>query len=203
MGDRTDDRCRVCRDVRPHTVAATDPDGRPARVVCDTCGSHHNWRGGDPARVAPAGAASVVPEVGPRLRHPTADEGQVTGGAGERLAGLEALLRQVLREEAGLTPVAPAARWEGGTLVLRPGRPGLAEKEIPIDVFFQKIVMLRNRLRTLEQQVNASDLPASSKLKVQAYITACYGTLTTFNVLFAEREDGFAGARRETPRTGS
>ena len=107
---------------------------------------------------------------------------------------LELLLRRIIREEAGVTPVVPADKWRGGTMVLRPGAPGLQEKSIPIDALFHKIVMIRNRLRTLEQQVNASDLADDAKVKLQSYITGCYGSLTTFNVLFAEEDDQFSGA---------
>jgi hypothetical protein len=107
---------------------------------------------------------------------------------------LEKVLRRVIREEAGLTPVAPADKWRGGQLVLRPGKPGVQEKAWPIETFFHKVVMLRNRLRTLEQQVNASDLPEDQKLKLQTYVTGCYGSLTSFNVLFAAEEDQFRGA---------
>ena len=107
---------------------------------------------------------------------------------------LESMLRRVIREEAGLTPAAPAEKWRGGELVLRPGREGVAEKVWPIDKFFQKVVMLRNRLRTLEQQLNAADLPEPLKLKLQSYVTGCYGTLTSFNVLFADDDDRFRGA---------
>ena len=70
---------------------------------------------------------------------------------------LELLLRRIIREETGITPVVPAEKWRGGTLVLRPGTPDLQEKSWPIETFFHKIVMLRNRLRTLEQQVNAAE----------------------------------------------
>ena len=104
------------------------------------------------------------------------------------------LLRRVIREEAGLTPVAPAAKWRGGTLVLRPGAAGLQEKSWPIETFFHKIVMVRNRLRTLEQQVNASDLPDEVKIKLQGYVSGCYGSLTSFNVLFADEDDQFKGS---------
>jgi hypothetical protein len=110
---------------------------------------------------------------------------------------LEATIRRIIREETGLTPVAPAEKWRGGQLVLKPGKPGVQEKAMPIDTFFNKIVMLRNRLRTLEQQVNASDLPDDQKLKVQGYITGCYGSLTSFNVLFAEEDDRFVGTSSE------
>ena len=107
---------------------------------------------------------------------------------------LESLLRRVIREEAGLTPVSPAPRWRGGQLVLRPASASLQEKAWPIEGFFHKIVMLRNRLRTLEQQVNASALPEDEKMKLQGYVTACYGTLTSFNILFADPEDHFKGS---------
>jgi hypothetical protein len=93
--------------------------------------------------------------------------------------------------------VAPAEKWRGGELVLRPGKPGLQDKTVPIESFFNKIVMLRNRLRTLEQQVNASDLPDDQKLKLQGYITGCYGSLTSFNVLFADDADKFVGTGGE------
>ncbi len=107
---------------------------------------------------------------------------------------LELLLRRIIREEAGVTLVTPAAKWRGGTLVLRPGTPGLQEKSWPIESFFHKVVMLRNRLRTLEQLVNASELPDDVKVKLQAYVSGCYGTLTSFNVLFAEASDQFKGS---------
>ena len=116
------------------------------------------------------------------------DEGQGSG------PDFEMMLRRVLREELGLGPVVPADRWRDGELTLRPGRPGLAEKTWPIETFFHKIVMLRNRLRVLEQQINASGLPVDEKVKLQSYITACYGTLTSFNILFADEEDRFKGS---------
>ncbi len=111
---------------------------------------------------------------------------------------LELLLRRIIREETGLTPATPADKWRGGHLVLRPGNPALQEKSWPIETFFNKIVMLRNRLRTLEQQVNGSDLPDDMKIKIQGYITASYGSLTSFNVLFADEGDQFKGAGRDT-----
>ena len=104
------------------------------------------------------------------------------------------LLRRIIREETGLTGVTPADKWRGGTIVLRPGKPGLQEKTLPIDTFFHKVVMLRNRLRTLEQQLNASEIPDDAKVKMQTYITGCYGSLTSFNVLFADEDDQFKGS---------
>ena len=107
---------------------------------------------------------------------------------------LELLLRRIIREEIGLTPVAPAEKWRGGHLVLRPGREGVQEKKWPVESFFHKIVMVRNRLRVLEQQINGADLQEDLKIKLQGYITACYGSLTSFNVLFADEADHFRGS---------
>ena len=109
----------------------------------------------------------------------------------------ELLLRRIIREESGLTSAAPAEKWRGGTLVLKPGTPGLQDKSWPIETFFHKVVMLRNRLRTLEQHVNAADLPDDVKVKLQSYITGCYGSLTSFNVLFADEDDQFKGSSTE------
>jgi hypothetical protein len=113
--------------------------------------------------------------------------------AASSTADLELLLRRIIREEAGVSIVPPADKWRGGALVLRPGTPGLQEKSWPIETFFHKIVMLRNRLRTLEQHINAAEMPDDIKVKLQAYITGCYGSLTSFNVLFSEDEDQFKG----------
>ena len=107
---------------------------------------------------------------------------------------LELLLRRIIREETGLTAIVPAEKWRGGTLVLRPGTAGLQDKSWPIETFFHKIVMLRNRLRTLEQQVNAAEMPDDAKVRLQSYITGCYGSLTSFNVLFADEDDQFKGS---------
>jgi hypothetical protein len=131
---------------------------------------------------------------------PLVDDNESSAPESIRLEGelmsidIENLLRRIIREEIGLTPVTPADRWRGGELVLRPGREGLQEKSLPIETFFRKIVMLRNRLRVLEQHINGSDLPDDQKIKLQGYITGCYGTLTTFNVLFADDDDRFQGA---------
>jgi hypothetical protein len=110
---------------------------------------------------------------------------------------LEMLLRRIIREEAGISAVPPAEKWRGGTVALRPGNPALQEKTLPIETFFSKIVMVRNRLRTLEQQVNAAELPPDVKVKLQGYISGCYGSLTSFNVLFAEESDQFKGSGGE------
>jgi len=111
---------------------------------------------------------------------------------------LERLLRRIIREETGISSVVPADKWRGGSIVLRPGTAGLQEKSWPIETFFHKVVMLRNRLRTLEQHVNASDLPDDVKVKLQTYVSGCYGSLTSFNVLFADDDDQFKGGGDQT-----
>lgn len=94
------------------------------------------------------------------------------------------------------THVELGDRWDGGTLVLKPGDDGLAAKELPIETFFHKIVMVRDRLRLLGQNINShKKLSDEDKVHLQQYITRMYGSLTTFNVLFASKNDHFVGER--------
>ncbi|MBN2743000.1 MAG: hypothetical protein JXR39_03805 [Marinilabiliaceae bacterium] len=93
-------------------------------------------------------------------------------------------------------PMAP--RWVGGSLIIKAAGDDLQPKEIPIDTFFHKIVMLRDRLRVLEQNINSHEkLTDEEKVQMQQYITRAYGSLTTFNVLFADKKDHFVGAKKE------
>jgi hypothetical protein len=216
-GESIEDYCRACKTDRIHTVMAADSQGQPIRVVCDYCRSEHNYRGGprigSSSTVSARGGASAgaiggsasAPAPPSRDRRsdplvrapfPLVSERERTTPAmsSNSSADLEMLLRRVIREETGVTAVTPAERWRGGTLVLRPGTQGLQEKSWPIETFFHKVVMLRNRLRTLEQQLNASELPDDVKVKLQAYITGCYGSLTSFNILFADEDDQFKGS---------
>jgi hypothetical protein len=197
-GESLEDFCRACKNDRLHTVVVVDADGRPIRVACGYCHSEHNYRGGP--KVALSGAPRT-PEPGARRPPPERAPFPIVADR-ERIASpmtvsgtddLEQLLRRIIREEAGIAPVVPADRWRGGLLVLRPGTPGLQEKSWPIETFFHKVVMLRNRLRTLEQHVNASDLSDDLKVKLQTYVSGCYGSLTSFNVLFADPDDQFKG----------
>jgi hypothetical protein len=203
-GETIEDYCRACKTDRMHTVIASDPEGRPIRVGCGYCHSEHNYRGGP--RVESAGApitAGSAPRSSRRMSSSSHEPFPVVADR-ERIAppmsvdqndgDLEIMLRRIIREECGISAVAPADKWRGGSLVLRPGTAGLQEKSWPIETFFHKVVMLRNRLRTLEQQVNAAELPDDVKVKLQGYISGCYGSLTSFNVLFADEDDQFKGA---------
>jgi hypothetical protein len=202
-GQSVEDHCRQCHEDRTHTVIVVDAHAQPLRVACDYCRSEHNFRGGP--RNAPratesprATDLSTVAQSAKVEGTESSDKEFVTKTPSMNQRPIdddfEATIRRIIREETGLTPVAPAEKWRGGQLVLRPGKPGVQEKSWPIDSFFHKVVMLRNRLRTLEQQINASDLPDDQKLKIQSYITGCYGSLTSFNVLFADDDDRFVGA---------
>jgi len=207
-GDEVEDLCRACKTDRSHTVIVADNAGWPLRVQCGFCQSQHNYRGGPRtipnsqgpnAQTLPTTNSQSLtrPNVQTSGAFPLVSDRERTAppmSLQDRSEDLELLLRRIIREEAGVTPVIPAAKWRGGTMVLKPGAPGLQEKTWPIETFFHKVVMLRNRLRTLEQQVNASDLPEDVKVKLQSYVSGCYGSLTSFNVLFADENDQFKGS---------
>ncbi|AWA30769.1 hypothetical protein HYN48_12150 [Flavobacterium magnum] len=112
------------------------------------------------------------------------------------LYDVERSLRDILKKWSGIGEnVAIADKWKGGKMVLEPGQGGLAAKDIPIDTFFHKIIMVRDRLRVMEQKINASNLEEIEKIDLQQYITKIYGSLTTFNVLFKSNSDYFVGEK--------
>ena len=115
----------------------------------------------------------------------------------ETQSDTEKSLLKILRLWGGITEQVPLGeKWIKGTMLLQPFDKSLKPKEIPIDDFFHKIVMLRDRLRVLEQNINSNKkLSDEEKVNIQQYITRCYGSLTTFNVLFKNKEQWFAGEK--------
>ncbi len=111
------------------------------------------------------------------------------------IGDVEKMLVQILRRWTDVGEVVPLGKkWHGGTLLLQPANKDLKPKEIPIEAFFHKIVMVRDRLRVMEQQINKqTGISDEEKVNLQQYITRIYGSLTTFNVLFVDPEDGFKG----------
>ena len=109
----------------------------------------------------------------------------------------EKSLMKILRNFSDITEEVPLGdRWEDGTMILKPADENLKSKEIPIVTFFHKIVMVRDRLRVMEQRINSSKLSDEEKINLQQYITRIYGSLTTFNVLFKYKEDQFTGDKK-------
>ncbi len=109
---------------------------------------------------------------------------------------VEKSLKALLQRYSDIGPaVAIADKWRGGKLIMDPGQPGVQGKEVPIDAFFHKIVMVRDRVRVMEQKINASKLEETDKIELQQYITRIYGSLTTFNVLFKGTADYFVGEK--------
>ncbi len=126
------------------------------------------------------------------------DAGEGGGGGSQiSLADLEKVFSQVLRRYADFPEeVEMGDRWKKGMMILKPGTDTLRPKEIPIDMFFKKIVLVRDRLRVMEARINANEnLAEEEKVNLQQYITRIYGSLTTFNVLFKHKEQQFVGER--------
>ncbi|MCM2301174.1 MAG: hypothetical protein NDI80_00975 [Flavobacteriaceae bacterium] len=106
---------------------------------------------------------------------------------------VEKSLRNILQKYSDISEIVPIAdKWKGGKMILEPGT-ATQNKEIPIDIFFHKIIMVRDRIRVMEQKINASKLDESEKIELQQYITRIYGSLTTFNVLFKLQDQYFVG----------
>lgn len=110
----------------------------------------------------------------------------------------EQALIKILKHYNGIEKeVKLGDKWTNGVLILKPNEDGLKSKEIPMEAFFHKIVMVRDRLRVMEQRINSSkNLNDEEKVNLQQYLTRIYGSLTTFNVLFKYKEEGFVGDRK-------
>jgi hypothetical protein len=199
--------CGSCRLWRPILESDRGPVG-PCRLEVRTgdfpgtapaCERHLSRDEAVPAaappepvrRRAPRAASPVVHRAGgPATAVPPLPE-ELTDMTREEFAQA---IREALREEDADIRLAP--KWEGGTVVLKPGDPQTQPKEIPLDALFHKIVMIRDRLRVLEQKVNGHDkLSDAEKIELQQYVTRCYGSLTTFNVLFRDERDRFVGEK--------
>ena len=191
-GDDLDAYCTRCKRDFTHTILSMADQETPERVRCNTCGSEHRFiRERTAPRLAPRAPSGFEAR---EEREEREERKEVTEMEPDELVSA---LRELLEAAGGMPASRIGAKWEGGALVLRPGKAGLQEKEVPIETFFRKIVMVRDRLRVLEQQVNASEsLTDAEKLGFQQYITRCYGSLTTFNVLFDDREDWFVGEKK-------
>ena len=109
---------------------------------------------------------------------------------------IESTLKTILKQWSDISEIIPIAdKWKGGKLILEPKDSNLASKEIPVESFFHKIVMVRDRIRVMEQKINSSKLDDQDKVDLQQYITRIYGSLTTFNVLFRIKEQQFTGSK--------
>jgi hypothetical protein len=204
--------CGSCRLWRPILEDARGPIG-PCRLNVrmgdfpGTAPKCERYLGRDSAVPAPAPATRQPrPAAAPPLvrRVPGELPGAETGSAPESQVPEEIpdmtreelahLIREALRDEMGHVSMAP--KWEGGTVLLKPRDAQLQPKEIALDQLFHKIVMIRDRLRVLEQKINAHEkLSDAEKVDMQSYVTKCYGSLTTFNVLFRDDRDRFIGEK--------
>jgi hypothetical protein len=109
---------------------------------------------------------------------------------------VESSLVEILKKWSDASEVVPIAdKWKGGKLILEPGDTALQGKDMPIDTFFHKITMVRDRLRVMEQKINSSNLEEQEKIDLQQYITRIYGSLTSFNVLFKLKTQQFVGQK--------
>lgn len=124
---------------------------------------------------------------------------QAEASGSVNMADLEFMLHKVLDSRSDISELVPLGlKWRGGSLILKPLEEGMQVKEIPVETFFHKIVMVRDRLRVMEQQINAHKvLTDAEKVDLQQYITRIYGSLTTFNVLFKNVQDAFKGSGKD------
>ncbi len=152
------------------------------------------WVAGKPAKRGRARATyddeEVVSTPRATLKNPT--KGNTEGEIDMDRDGLKEVLRELLEEETLYGYPEMAKKFQGGTVLIKPADDELQPKEIPVETFFHKVVMVRDRLRVLEAKVNANDnLSSSEKVELQQYVSKAYGSLTTFNVMFRDKNDHF------------
>lgn len=196
--------CGSCRLWRPILEDARGPIG-PCRLgvrtgefpgTAPSCERYLSRAAAVPAAPPPVAVRRRAPRPAGPVVHRTAAElpplpEELIDMTREEFAQA---IRDALKEEAAEVRLAP--KWEGGTIVLKPGDPQTAPKELPLDALLHKVVMIRDRLRVLEQKINANEkLSDAEKVDLQQYVTRCYGSLTTFNLLFREERDKFVGEK--------
>jgi hypothetical protein len=193
-------RCGTCMFFIPRTTRPTGERSGECRLGCwpspladtATCASHRA-----PGQAKPAPKSSRerrAQPAGPPTRRPLPEEIGIDMDQTE----FRSVLREILRDELGVGDVELGERWQGGELVLVPGKAGTQEKRIPIDSLFRKVVLIREKLRVLEQRINNHErLSDEDRVQLQQYLTQCYGSLTTFNVLFRHKDDQFSGQGKD------
>ncbi|NMO18094.1 hypothetical protein HPC49_50215 [Pyxidicoccus fallax] len=196
--------CANCKLFSPHSV-------EERRGWVGAC-RLHSWRGLFPPsapvcdKYVPRGSATppaastparerTARNVAPVVVRRRVDPNEVVDLEGLSMTREE--LMDIFREASGMVDAPPLAnKWEGGTLRLVPANPELQAKDLPIDNLFHKVVMVRDRLRVLEQKLNAHPkLTDAEKVEMQSYITRVYGSLTSFNLLFKDKADQFVGSK--------
>ncbi len=197
--------CGNCKLWRPHSVDHRGWVGPcrlqeerglfpPSAPICD----HFAPKGVAAAPSRPVAAVARAPRSVAPVIVKKARDGPAPIDLGGELNMTRDELMEIFREAAGEVDVPLAAKWEGGVIQLVPGKADLQAKELPIDALFHKVVMVRDRLRTLEQKLNAHPkLSDAEKVEMQQYVTRCYGSLTSFNVLFRDKGDQFVGQKGE------
>jgi hypothetical protein len=188
-----DERGRARGNCRLRPELGKMPEGFPA------CESFHA-RGARKDQVKPvektrrkrakSGRPQETTSIRPTLQDVTV--GDTSGEINMDRDGLKQVLRELLEAETFFGYPAMSGRWENGRMVLKPADPDHQPKEVPLEAFFHKIVMIRDRLRVLEAKINSHDkLSEQDKVEMHGYISKCYGTLTTFNILFGDQADQF------------
>ena len=188
-------RCGTCIFFIPRQTDASGAAQGECRLGCwpaplrdtATCASHQAK--GQKPKVSAGRTARVAPRPAPE-RFTIPREVDLDMDQEE----FRKVLREVLLDELGVRDVDLGERWQGGEVVLVPGKAGTQEKRIPIDSLFRKVVLVREKLRVLEQKINGHEkLDDNDRIQLQQYVTQCYGSLTTFNLLFRDKDDQFAG----------